>query len=270
MKNKSSSLSPAQITGIVFLSFAAAAFFINSLLAIIIALFYILLCVVASFCFRSSFYLPVTSRGNTGKNMVALTFDDGPDEPTTRQILDLLDKYAVKATFFVSGINASKNPEIIKEIISRGHTVGNHSFHHNPFLMLGSYNYLYQEVSRTQNVLKNVGVNVLAFRPPVGIISPKLPSVLNKLGLFCVTFSCRAGDAGNRRIKNLSTKILKKVKADDIILLHDVNPPGEENNAVLLVEVEKILQGLNAQNLKVAPLADLTGREIISSRADFK
>jgi len=86
--------------------------------------------------------------------MVALTFDDGPDEPTTRQILALLDKYAVKATFFVSGVNALKYPEIIKEIINRGHTIGNHSFHHNPFLMLGSYNYLYQEVLRAQEVLK--------------------------------------------------------------------------------------------------------------------
>jgi len=73
-----------------------------------------------------------------------------------------------------------------------------------------------------------MGVNVLAFRPPVGIISPKLPQVLNKLGLFCVTFSCRAGDAGNRNIKNLSSRILKKVKADDIILLHDVNPHREK------------------------------------------
>lgn len=262
MKNKFSSLSPAQITGIVFLSFAAAAFFINSWLAIVIALFYIVICVVASFCYRSSFYLPVISRGNTGKNMVALTFDDGPDEPTTKQVLDLLDKYAVKATFFVSGVNALKNPEIIKEIISRGHTVGNHSFHHNPFLMLGSYNYLYQEVLRTQEVLKNMGVHVLAFRPPVGIISPKLPVVLNKLGLFCVTFSCRAGDAGNRNIKNLSMRILKKVTADDIILLHDVNPPGEENNAVLLAEVEKILQGLIARDLKIVPLSELIGREV--------
>ncbi len=264
MKNKSSSLSPAQITGIVFLSVAAAAFFINSWLAIVIALFYILLCVVASFCYRSSFYLPVISRGNTGKNMVALTFDDGPDEPTTRQILALLDKYAVKATFFVSGVNALKYPEIIKEIINRGHTIGNHSFHHNPFLMLGSYNYLYQEVLRAQEVLKKMGVNVLAFRPPVGIISPKLPQVLNKLGLFCVTFSCRAGDAGNRNIKNLSSRILKKVKADDIILLHDVNPHREKNSAALLTEIEKILKGLVDKCLRVVPITDLIGRDVMT------
>jgi len=269
VKNKSSSLSPAQITGIVLLSLAATVFFINSWLAIVITLFYILLCVAASFCYWSSFYLPVISRGNTGKNMVALTFDDGPVEPTTRQILELLDKYAVKATFFVSGVNALKHPEIITEIIDRGHTIGNHSFHHNPFLMLGSYNYLYQEVSRVHEVIKDMGVNVLPFRPPVGIISPKLPSVLNKLGMFCVNFSCRASDAGNRKIKNLSLRILKKVKADDIILLHDVNPPGEENSAVLLAELEKILAGLIAKDIRVVPLPALIGREIMSNRFDF-
>jgi len=258
MKNKLSSLSPAQITGIVLLSVAAVVFFFSPLLAASIALFYILLCIVASFLSQSSFYLPVISHGNTGKNMVALTFDDGPSESTTGQILDLLDKYSVQATFFVSGVNALKHPEIIREIIARGHTIGNHSFHHNPFLMLGSYNYLYQEIFRAQDVLQIMGVNTIIFRPPVGIISPKLPSVLNKLGMFCVTFSCRAGDFGNRRVKNLSSRILNKVKADDIILLHDV-PPRRESMAVFFSEIEKILQGLHKKGITVVPLTDLIG-----------
>jgi len=128
--------------------------------------------------------------------------------------------------------------------------------------MLGSYNYLYQEIFRAQEVLKDRGVNALAFRPPVGIISPKLPSVLNKLGMFCVTFSCRAFDAGNRCVNNLSLRILKKVKADDIILLHDANPRDKEDSAVLISEMEKILQGIIGKGLKVVPLSALIGREI--------
>jgi peptidoglycan-N-acetylglucosamine deacetylase len=254
--------SPAEITGITLLLVAAVVFFINSLLAAAVAFFYIVLCVAASFFPRSNFFLPVISRGNTGKNMVALTFDDGPAQPTTRQILRLLDKYSVKATFFVSGANALKHPEIIREIIVRGHTIGNHSFNHNPFLMLRSYNYLYQEIFRAQEVLKEMGVNALAFRPPVGIISPKLPLVLNKLGMFCVTFSCRAFDAGNRRVKNLGSRILKKVKADDIILLHDVPSRREEDNAIILSEIEAVLQGLIIRGLKIVPLSTLIGRDI--------
>ena len=255
-------LNPAEASGIILLSVAAFVFFFNSLIAAAIALFYIFLCVAASFFPRSNFYLPVISRGNTGKNLVALTFDDGPEEKTTRQILELLDKYSVKATFFVSGVNALKHPDVIREIISRGHTIGNHSFNHNPFLMLRSYNYLYQEIFRAQEVLQKMGVQTLAFRPPVGIISPKLSPVLNKLGMFCLTFSCRAFDAGNRCVKNLNFKILKKVKADDIILLHDANPRSKEDSAILLSEIEKILQGLIAKDLEVVPLFDLIGREI--------
>ena len=262
MKNKLSSASPAQITGIILLTVAAAAFFINPLAAAAIALFYILLCVTASFFPQSNFFLPVTSRGNTGQNLVALTFDDGPAQSTTRQIIDLLDKYSVKATFFVSGANALSHPEIIREIIARGHTIGNHSFHHNPFVMLRSYNYLYQEIFRAQEVLRKMGIHTLVFRPPVGIINPKLAPILDKMGMFCVTFSCRAFDAGNRRVKNLGSRILKKVKADDIILLHDVPPRSKEDSVILLPEVEKILQGLVIKGLKIVPLSDLISRDI--------
>jgi peptidoglycan/xylan/chitin deacetylase (PgdA/CDA1 family) len=262
MKYKSSSLSPAQITGIIFLSIAAAVFFIYPLAAAAVALFYIVLCAVASFFPRSNFFLPVISRGNTGQNLVALTFDDGPAQPTTRQIMDLLDKYSVKATFFVSGANALSYPEIIREIIDRGHTIGNHSFHHNPFVMLRSYNYLYQEIFRAQEVLRKMGIKTLAFRPPVGIINPKLSLILDKLGMFCVTFSCRAFDAGNRRVKNIASNILKKVKADDIILLHDVPPRHKEESVILLSEIESILQGLTVKGLKVVPLSVFIGRDI--------
>ena len=264
MKNRLPFWNPAHAIGIILLAVAAAIFFINPLATAAVALYYILLCVVASFFPRSNFFLPVISRGNTGQNLVALTFDDGPAQPTTRQIMELLDKYSVKATFFVSGANALSYPEIIREIIARGHTIGNHSFNHNPFVMLRSYNYLYQEIFRAQEVLRKMGIKTLAFRPPVGIINPKLSPILDKLGLFCVTFSCRAFDAGNCRVKNLGSKILNKVKADDIILLHDVPPSNENDSVILLLEIESILQGLIIKGLKIVPLSDLIGREVMT------
>jgi peptidoglycan-N-acetylglucosamine deacetylase len=254
---------PAQVIGIILLSVAAAVFFINPPAAYAVALFYILLCVFASFFPQSNFFLPVISRGNTGQNLVALTFDDGPTEPTTRQVLELLDKYSGKATFFVSGVNALNHPEIIREIIAHGHTIGNHSFHHNPFVMLGSYNYLYQEIFRAQELLKKMGIHPLAFRPPAGIINPKLSPILDKLGMFCVTFNCRAFDAGNRRVKNLGSKILNKVKADDIILLHDVPPCSKEDSVILLSEIETILAGLTVKGFKIVPLSTLINREVM-------
>ncbi len=264
IKRKLLSSNPAVITGIILLSGAALAFPVDPLLSAGLAILYILLCVTASFFPQTNFLLPVISRGQTGKNLVALTFDDGPATPTTRQILELLDKYSVKATFFVSGVNALRHPEIIRDIVSRGHSIGNHSFSHNPFLMLTSFNNLYREISTAQKRLWEMGINTRAFRPPVGIVNPKLSPVMDKLGMFCVTFTCRAYDAGNLYVKDLASKILKKVKADDIIMLHDVPPRRKEDSALLLPEIERMLSGIPAKGLRIVPLADLINKEVMN------
>jgi peptidoglycan/xylan/chitin deacetylase (PgdA/CDA1 family) len=270
VKRKQLFRDPAEVTGIILLVVSTLVFAVDPLLAAAIALFYILLCVSACFFPQTNFLLPVISRGHTGKNMVALTFDDGPAEPTTEQILDLLDKYSVKATFFVSGINALRYPEIIKDIVSRGHSIGNHSLSHNPFLMLTSFNNLFREISGAQEILQKMGINTQAFRPPVGIVNPKLSPILDKLEMFCVTFSCRAFDAGNFHVKNIASKILKKVKADDIIMLHDVPPRRKEESVILLPEIERLLKGIIAKGLSIVPLADLIDKEVMSNSKNLQ
>lgn len=263
MKNRKKIIYPAHIAGIIFLAAAAMLFFIHPLAAGIIAFLYILLCFAVSFFPATSFFGPVVSRGNTGESLVALTFDDGPSEPLTRQILDLLDKYKAPATFFVTGANAVKYPEIIKEIIYRGHDIGNHSFHHDPFLMLKSSRVIYEEISAAREALRKMRVETLAFRPPVGIVNPKLAPLLLELKMYCLTFSCRAFDAGNRRVKGIGRKILKKIASDDIVLLHDAMPPRHGDEAVLLREIENLLRGLAARGLKVTPLSRLIGRNVM-------
>ncbi len=255
--------SRAEITGILVLIAAVAVFFVHPFLTAVLLLSYIGLCVAACFFPQINFLGPVVSRGNTGKPQVALTFDDGPAEPTTRQVLELLEKYSVQATFFVSGVNAKSHPDIIAGILARGHEIGNHSFNHLPFLMLKGRQSLYREIAVAQGVLRSMGADTQAFRPPVGIINPKLPAVLNSLNMFCVTFSCRAFDAGNRRIRNLAARLLKKVKADDIILLHDVPARNVGDCEQLLEEMEKIIVGIQNKGLQIVPLSVLIGREIM-------
>jgi peptidoglycan/xylan/chitin deacetylase (PgdA/CDA1 family) len=257
-------LNRAEITGILVLLAALAGYFIHPILTVALLLSYIALCVAACFFPQMNFFGPVTSRGRTGKPWVSLTFDDGPAEPTTRLVLELLEKYSVPATFFVSGVNAEKYPDIISEILVGGHSIGNHSLSHLPFLMLTGSRSLYREVAAAQDILRSLGADTRAFRPPVGIVNPKLSAVLRQLNLFCVTFSCRAFDAGNRRVRNLAARILKKVKADDIILLHDVPAHNEAEREMLLGEMEKIIQGIERRGLRIVPLAELIGREIMA------
>lgn len=264
MKGRMVITSPVHVVGIILLIAAAAAFFIHPWLSVSLLLLYIVLCVLGCFFPQMNFLGPVVSRGRSGKKCVAVTFDDGPSEFTTKKILDLLDRYSACATFFVSGFNALQYPGLIDEIIRRGHSIGNHSMSHDPFVMLKSYQVLYQEVYEAQSVLRKMGINALAFRPPAGIINPRLPSILQQLGLFCVTFSCRGLDAGNLRVKNLAVRILQKVKGDDIILLHDKPSRRTEDNLVLFQEIEKILAGITDKGLKVVPLADLMCKEIMT------
>lgn len=211
-----------------------------------------------------SYYLPIISRGRKGQPGVALTFDDGPDPRVTPRLLDLLDRHNAKATFFVTGENAKRYPEVIRLILARGHTLGNHSYSHSPALMLKGRATLKHEVESAQKLLSEFGIVPLAFRPPVGVTNAHLWRVLLEAGMFCVNFSCRAGDMGNRRIKHLAATILGKVRTRDIILLHDVAPPGGDVEH-LLSEFEAILAGLRQRDLEIKPLAQLIGQEIMQN-----
>ncbi len=263
MKEYLTFLSPAHIAGMIMIVAAAGAFFVAPGLAIALLLVYVVLCVLGCFFPQLNFLGPVISRGRSGKNHVALTFDDGPSEFTTGKILDVLDRYRVKATFFVSGLNALRHPDLIGEIIRRGHSIGNHSMRHDPLVMLKGQKTLEREVWEAQSVLQKTGMNPLAFRPPVGIVNPKLFPVLRKQGLLCVTFSCRARDAGNVRVKNLAERILKKVKGDDIILLHDKPARRKQDDPVFWIELDKILSALEKKGLIIVPLSQLIGRKLM-------
>ena len=80
------------------------------------------------------------------------------------RLLDLFDRHGVSATFFVTGANAGRHPAIVKEIISRGHAVGNHSFSHSPFLMLKGMAEIRSEIAATQKLLRDIGVIPLVFQ----------------------------------------------------------------------------------------------------------
>ncbi|MFH1078749.1 MAG: polysaccharide deacetylase family protein [Pseudomonadota bacterium] len=254
----------AMITGLAAFILALVVAFVKIEWAAAPLSVFLLLCLAAPFYPCWGFFLPVVSRGNADGPVVAVTFDDGPDPIITGPLLQLLKRHAVKAAFFVTGVNAEKNSGLIEEILAQGHDIGNHSYRHDPFLMLRPSETLAREIDATQTVLHRFGISPVAFRPPVGITSPKLADVLKDKGLYCLTFSCRANDFGNRRIHKLARTILKKVKPNDIILLHDVRPRPDRDADLWLHEVDEILSGLKNKGLQVRPLAELIGKPIMT------
>lgn len=254
---------PSHLTGLGSYAAATCLSLINIQLAVIPLAVFILLCVTAPFFPGIGFFLPVIRKGKSDKNGVALTFDDGPDPHTTPLLLDLLVKYKITATFFVVGEKSDKHHDLIDKIIAQGHNIGNHTYRHDHLIMLKSMRRLQEEIEKTQQTLKKSGIVPLAFRPPAGITNPKLYKILERNGLYCVNFSRRARDAGNRRMINLSKKILKHVKPNDIIMLHDTVPKRGYSTQYWLDEMEKLIKGILDKGLNILNLQDILEKPVM-------
>lgn len=229
---------------------------------------FLILCMAAPFFPGFNFFLPVISRGGRDSDAVALTFDDGPDPVSTPELLRLLARHRVSATFFVTGRKAEQYPDLIREMLDRGHTIGNHTCTHDNLVMLKREAVLMREIASTQDVLKSFGIVPLAFRPPVGIVSPRLAPVLQECGMYALNFSRRGGDFGNRRLRHLSRRLVRRVRSGDIVALHDVRPVYQDVR-VWLLEVERLLDGIRRKGLKIIPLAELIGQPVCLLRPPF-
>ncbi len=258
-------LSPAVLAGLVALHVAIVLAFFSPCLAAITLIILIVLTGAAPFLVRVSYFLPVVSRGRSGRREVALTFDDGPDPAVTPGLLDLLDRYSMPAAFFVVGEKAEGYPDIISDILERGHEIGSHSWSHDVFLMLRGKDRLYRDIEKGREALTGHGIYPLAFRPPVGITNPRLWGVLLRLGMYCVNFTARAGDFGNRRVDGIARRLLRKVRPGHIVLLHDVEPKGDLTPRAWLDEVDRLAAGLKEKGLEPVPLSRLIGKPVMKT-----
>lgn len=240
-------------------------FFFSTTLALLPLILFLMACLIAPFCPRWSFFLPLISSGKAGCKGIALSFDDGPSPLSTPIILTLLKRYNYPATFFVIGEKAEQYPELITAILAQGHSIGNHSWNHDNLLMLRSPKHLRQDIQKTQAVLAQHGIRPQLFRPPAGISSPRLHTVLRKEQLLTVTFSCRAFDRGNKRIHGLAERILSCLDPGAIILLHDLPPATETANRQWQQELSQLFDTLQKSTLPVLPLSELIDTVVMSN-----
>jgi len=156
------------------------------------------------------------------QKVIALTFDDGPNEPYTSQILDILDSYGVRTTFFVVGENVEYYPDVARRIVAEGHILGNHSYSHRAFTEFDVPDYL--ELDRAQSVIYQIcGVRPHLFRPPFGRKTPWELEYVKRKGLVVVTWSDSANDPNTPSSTTIQRRILQHAHPGAIILLHDGN-----------------------------------------------
>lgn len=155
---------------------------------------------------------------------IALTIDDGPDPEVTPQVLDLLDRYGVRATFFCIGDKATRYPDLCKEIMRRGHAVENHSQHHRHYFSLLGTAGLSHEIQAAQDTLTAItGRRPAFFRAPAGLRNPFLDPVLNKLGLRLAAWTRRGYDTRTSDADTVLRRLMRDLTAGAILLLHDGN-----------------------------------------------
>ena len=185
------------------------------LLAWIGALFY------GSYFINSQFYLKVICRVETNKKEIALSFDDGPEQPGTGAILDILFKENVEAAFFCIGKNIAGNEALLQRMYSSGHLLGNHSFSHsNLFDLFSSKKMLADLQAMDMAMEKVIGRRPIFFRPPFGVTNPNLRKAVDAGEYITIGWSVRSLDTVIVNEKKLLDRV-RQIRPGDIILFHD-------------------------------------------------
>lgn len=184
---------------------------------------------------------------------VALTFDDGPDAAVTPQVLDLLDRHQAKASFFCVGEKVAAHPEVVREIVRRGHSVENHSMRHSGLFGFFGFSGLHAELQSAQDTIAAAaGRPPVFFRSPMGIRNPFLDPVIARLGLVYVTWTRRGFDTVARRPQAVLARLLRGLAAGDILLLHDRRTRSGKSPVLDVLPV--LLERIAAAGLKPVSL----------------
>lgn len=161
-----------------------------------------------------------------GDNLCAITFDDGPSVHTPR-LLDMLDALDVRATFFMLGRNAQAHPDIVRQVVERGHEVANHSFSHVNFKTVGQAR-REKELVGTNEILRGLGGESVLFRPPYGAMDKEVLRLADRLGMRVVTWSHDSEDwkalpANYATLRSARGKVAKPGHLRGVFLFHDIH-----------------------------------------------
>lgn len=155
------------------------------------------------------------------RGTIALTFDDGPSLKETPQILKILRDYHVHATFFIVGSNAKEHPELVKQILAEGHSIGNHSYTH-PMLAHISQDRLTHEIKDTQETIKDItGIVPQCLRPPFGDVSARVRSFALSQGLVTIPTGFSSFDYKRKGVTVMENWVISNMQPGRVFLMHD-------------------------------------------------
>lgn len=181
---------------------------------------------------------------------ISISFDASWGSQHTLKLLDILDEYDVKATFFLVGLWVDKYPDLVKEIAARGHEIGNHSSTH-PHMPKLSEAQMRQELDVTSSKIEALtGTRPVLFRPPYGDYSNAVVTVSRTAGYECVQWNVDSLDWKNKGVDDLIRRATKDVKSGDIILFHN-------DSDYIADALPAVLDAYKAKGLHLVPVGEI-------------
>ncbi|BBH21706.1 hypothetical protein Back11_30510 [Paenibacillus baekrokdamisoli] len=196
--------------------------------------------------------------GPRNQRKVALTFDDVPDPRFTPQVLEILARYKVRATFFVVGSRAARHPDIVRRMQREGHIIGNHSYNHALFSRL-SMTAFQQQIMKTERIIRPLaGYSPKMIRPPYGEILPKQVEWLKQNGYIVVNWDVDSADWRGLDSNRILINIKRTLQPGSIILQHAGGGKGQELNGTIAA-LPKLIQLLRSKGYTIVTLPELLG-----------
>ncbi|MCV6628928.1 MAG: polysaccharide deacetylase family protein [Flavobacteriaceae bacterium] len=212
---------------------------------------WLVLIVVGSFHVRWNYFLPMLHRNAEKVNSIAISFDDGPHPEFTPKVLQLLKQHQAQATFFCIGEKMLDYPDLAQQIIAEGHCIGNHTYSHDRTIGFWTKVKVERDLEKAlvagQVVL---GKKMRLFRPAFGVTNPNIAKATQQLQLQTIGWSHRTYDTTKRSKERIVSRLEKRIRAGDIVLLHDTS---EKSVAVL----EQLLLMIKKKNWKAVTVSQL-------------
>lgn len=200
-------------------------------------------------------YGNLVSRVETSEKVVALTFDDGPLPGKTEEIVSILDRNNVKATFYLIGNEVEKYPEQTRHIINAGHELGNHSYSHFPMVFV-SHTFIKNDIEKTDALFRTLGYSEpTTFRPPYGDKFILLPKYLSENNRTTITWDIAPDNEKHisNNAESIKTYTAARIQPGSIIILH----PMYKHRHASLLAVEPIIKDLKAKGYKFVTVSEL-------------
>ena len=204
-----------------------------------------------SYFVHSQFYMKTICKADINEKKIAFSFDDGPLEQHTPQILHILKTYNIKAAFFCIGKNAAANRELLSQVHHQGHTIGSHSYTHGyGFDLLSSKN-MHKDLEQMHQLVKEaLGIEMKWFRPPYGVTTPNLKKAVEAMNYTAIGWNVRSMDTIAKNETTLLQKLQRSLKPGSIFLFHDTA-------AITVSILPRFIEQVQQAGYEIVPLEKL-------------